>query len=45
MNWPPPEWEQSPDKEWHQEIEGPKLSREYNLQSTGVLTSCSTCHR
>jgi hypothetical protein len=24
---------------------GAKLAREYNIQSTGVLTSCSTCHR
>jgi len=45
MEWPPAVWGQSDDKEWHQDIEGPKLVNEYKLRSTDVLTSCSTCHR
>ncbi len=37
MEWPPPEYNQL--------AEGLRLKAEYKLQSTGVLTSCSTCHR
>ncbi len=33
------------DKTWNQAVEGPELVKKYNLQSTQVLTSCSTCHR
>jgi hypothetical protein len=45
MNWPPADWAQSEDKKWHQDVEGAKLAKEYQLKSTAVLTSCSTCHR
>jgi hypothetical protein len=45
MAWPPETWDESSDKQWHQNVEGPKLVQEYKLQSTEVLTSCSTCHR
>jgi hypothetical protein len=31
--------------EGDQEEIGRRLMREYNIQSTRVLTSCSTCHR
>jgi hypothetical protein len=37
MDWPPPDYNQSE--------EGKRLAKEYKIQSTGVLTSCSTCHR
>ncbi|HEY6331258.1 MAG TPA: cytochrome c3 family protein [Blastocatellia bacterium] len=36
MNWQAPE---------NQEEIGKKLAKEYNIQSTAVLTSCDTCHR
>jgi hypothetical protein len=36
MEWQPPA---------DQLEKGRALAREYNIQSTGVLTSCSTCHR
>jgi hypothetical protein len=35
------EWQPSED----QLTLGRKLLKEYNVQSAGVLTSCSTCHR
>lgn len=28
-----------------QEVVGPRLMKEYNIQSVRLLTSCSTCHR
>ena len=34
-------WEPGPD----QEKQAERLKTEYNIQSTAVLTSCSTCHR
>jgi cytochrome c peroxidase len=37
MDWPPATWQQ--------DVEGPKLLTENKIQSTTVLTSCSTCHR
>ncbi|MFP5262962.1 MAG: cytochrome c3 family protein [Blastocatellia bacterium] len=37
MEWPPPGYDQA--------REGERLVKEYNVQPTGVLTSCSTCHR
>jgi cytochrome c553 len=37
MDWPP--------SGYNQAEEGKRLASEYKLQSTGVLTSCSTCHR
>jgi hypothetical protein len=30
---------------WDQAIQGPALADQYNIQTTDVLTSCSTCHR
>ncbi len=30
---------------WDQAKEGPELAKKYNIQSTRLLTSCSTCHR
>ena len=36
MNWQPPS---------DQLEQGRRLAREYNIPSTAVLTSCSTCHR
>ncbi|NDD65370.1 MAG: cytochrome C [Acidobacteria bacterium] len=35
------EWVAPPD----QEARGRELAKKYNIQSTAVLTSCSTCHR
>ena len=29
----------------NQEVKGRELAKQYNIQSTDVLTSCSTCHR
>jgi len=37
MDWPPANYDQA--------TEGKRLAKEYNIQSTAVLTSCSTCHR
>ncbi|MGA9767632.1 MAG: cytochrome c3 family protein [Blastocatellia bacterium] len=37
MDWPPAGWKQ--------DDEGQKLLTENKIQSTAVLTSCSTCHR
>jgi hypothetical protein len=37
MEWPP--------EDFNQLEEGRRLASEYKIQSTGVLTSCSTCHR
>ncbi|HKS40140.1 MAG TPA: cytochrome c3 family protein [Blastocatellia bacterium] len=37
MDWPP--------ETWKQDEEGAKLLTENKIQSTTVLTSCSTCHR
>jgi hypothetical protein len=37
MDWPPDDWNQA--------AEGPMLIKQNNIQSTQVLTSCSTCHR
>src|ERR1044071_882122 len=37
MDWPPAGWKQ--------DEEGAKLLTENKIQSTAVLTSCSTCHR
>jgi hypothetical protein len=37
MDWPP--------AAWRQDVEGQKLLTENKVQSTAVLTSCSTCHR
>jgi len=37
MDWPPAAWKQ--------DEEGAKLLTENKIQSTNVLTSCSTCHR
>jgi hypothetical protein len=37
MEWPPPGYDQAQ--------EGERLVKEYNVPPTGVLTSCSTCHR
>jgi len=34
-------WEAPPD----QDVKGKELAKKYNIQSTEVLTSCSTCHR
>jgi hypothetical protein len=36
MDWP---------KDFDQAVEGPKLVKEYKIQSPNVLISCSTCHR
>ncbi|HMV48774.1 MAG TPA: cytochrome c3 family protein [Blastocatellia bacterium] len=30
---------------WDQAKDGARLAKEYNIQPTNVLTSCSTCHR
>jgi hypothetical protein len=35
------EWVAPPD----QDVKGKELAKKYNIQSTEVLTSCSTCHR
>lgn len=35
------EWVAPPD----QKVKGKELAKKYNIQSTQVLTSCSTCHR
>src|SRR2546426_5223022 len=37
MEWPPMQWEESNDNQWHQEAEGPKLVGEYKIQSSAVL--------
>jgi len=37
MDWPKAEFDQA--------VEGPKLAKEFKIQSVNVLTSCSTCHR
>src|SRR6266705_2934164 len=42
MDWPPAEWAHSEDMKWHQDVEGTKLVKEYQLKSTAILTSCST---
>ncbi len=44
------EWPENADKQkyphgWDQTKEGVRLAREYKIQPTDVLTSCSTCHR
>lgn len=40
-----PEGDKSYPKGWNQAVDGPKLVKEYRIQPTSVLTSCSTCHR
>jgi len=46
MDWPPSEQASAEGTErWDQSVRGPQLVKEYQLRSTLVLTSCSTCHR
>ena len=36
---------QEGSKAWNQDVEGPKLVKEYKILGPNVITSCSTCHR
>ena len=48
MEWPPLADErgnQEYPNGWNQAVEGPRLVKEYRIQPTSVLQSCSTCHR
>jgi hypothetical protein len=45
MQWPKDLDKNKYPNGWDQTKEGPALAKQYNIQPTNVLTSCSTCHR
>jgi hypothetical protein len=45
MDWPNNVDKAKYPNGWDQAVDGPRLAKEYHIQPTNVLTSCSTCHR
>lgn len=45
MDWPPANNGKSEGDQWHQEIKGPQLVKEYGIKGIAPMTDCNTCHR